>query len=245
MRLSSPTELAKGPFVASVPHCVQEDTSRHPRPVFQSSPNQSFLNGLPPATSIGSGQPFLNQERPMRKLSKATLFSVLIWTITIYLPLQIAAQTQAAHSANPSTPTKPRPKKSVVYVNKQYGFRFYLPKSWEGYSILVEKWEGSAVTDEAENKTPQPETGPEIIIRHPLWTDADPRQDIPIMIFTPAQWKLIENDQMNVSAAPIGPSELGHNAKYVFALPPRYNYALPTGYEEVDRILSGNSLRPF
>ena len=46
-------------------------------------------------------------------------------------------------------------------------------------------------------------------------------QDIPILVFTSAQWRAIENGEFKVSA-PIGPSELGRNRKYVFALPPRF-----------------------
>ena len=45
-------------------------------------------------------------------------------------------------------------------------------------------------------------------------------------------------------AAPINPSELGRNKRYVFALPPRYNFAFPTGYEEVEEILEGKPLEP-
>ena len=46
-------------------------------------------------------------------------------------------------------------------------------------------------------------------------------------------------------AAPINPGELGRNVKYVFALPARYNYAFPTGYQEVEKILEGKPLRGF
>jgi hypothetical protein len=60
---------------------------------------------------------------------------------------------------------------------------------------------------------PPPEKGPFIIIRHPLWTESNPRQDIPIMIFTKAQWKLDEANKLIVSAVPIGPGELGRNSK--------------------------------
>ena len=184
----------------------------------------------------------------MRKSSNLALFSVLIFIVAIYLSQQSQAappHQAPAQPANQSTPTKPRAKNSVVYVNKQYDLRFYLPKSWKGYSILVEEWEGRPVTEEAENKTLQHETGPEIIIRHPLWTDDNPRQDIPIMIFTRAQWKLVQNDELAVSAAPFPPCELAHNTQYAFALPPRYNYAFETGYEEVGKILARNSLSPL
>lgn len=41
----------------------------------------------------------------------------------------------------------------------------------------------------------------------------------------------------------MGPKELARNSKYLFALPARYNYAFPTGYEEVEKILEGNPLQ--
>ena len=85
-------------------------------------------------------------------------------------------------------------------------------------------------------------TGPMISIRHPQWRSADPRQDIPIMVFTIAQWKALEKDRFIVSAAPIGPGELGRNRRYIFALPARFDYAFPTGYEEVEQILTGKPL---
>jgi hypothetical protein len=62
------------------------------------------------------------------------------------------------------------------------------------------------------------------------------------MVFTPAQWRSLQRDEFHVSAAPIGPSELGRNRRYVFALPPRFDFAYPTGYEEVEQILSGKPL---
>jgi len=193
------------------------------------------------------------KELPMRKISNPALF--VVCTAIVIVTFLSSLQSNAALAQAPSQapvqpasqpiPTEPSAKDSIVYVNTEYRFRFYLPKSWKGYSILVEKWAGSLVEKEGEDKPPQPETGPEIIIRHPLWTDGDPRQDIPIMIFTDAQWKLVQNDKLTVSAAPTGPDELARNAHYVFAVPPRYNYAFRTGYEEVDRILKRNSLRPF
>lgn len=63
------------------------------------------------------------------------------------------------------------------------------------------------------------------------------------MVFTLAEWDEVQQAKLTVGAAPIPPSELGRNAAYVFALPARYNYAFPTGYEEVAKILEGNPLR--
>ena len=108
---------------------------------------------------------------------------------------------------------------TIEYRNTQYGFSFLLPISWKGYSIVTDVWEGNLV----DIQTNQKYEGPKILIRHLLWSSINPRQDIPIMIFTLEQWDLIQQEKLSVSAAPIGPSELGRNEKYVFALPARYN----------------------
>jgi len=125
----------------------------------------------------------------------------------------------------------------VVYENTRYGFRFYLPETWKGYLIAEEQWKGT-------NNGETVETGPQLLIRHPDWTQEAPRQDIPIMVFTLEQWNALQKGDFYVSAAPIGPSKLGSNSVYVFALPPRYNYAFQTGFEEVEEILKGNPLWP-
>jgi hypothetical protein len=128
----------------------------------------------------------------------------------------------------------------IEYRNTTYGFTFTLPASWKGYSILVGTWTGT-VNDPARGDVPATQ-GPLISIRHPLWTAQDPRQDIPIMVFTHAQWQALQRLEFNVGAAPVPPRELGSNASYVFALPARYNYAFPTGWQEVDAILAGHPL---
>ena len=87
--------------------------------------------------------------------------------------------------------------------------------------------------------------GPVISIRSPLWTSSTPTQDIPIMIFTPGEWSAVSSGTMPVSAAPISPSELGQNTNYVFALPARYNYAYPQGWQDVQTIMQGNPLQAF
>lgn len=128
----------------------------------------------------------------------------------------------------------------LVYSNTPYGFSFSLPESWQGYTIITDEWTGSVINSANAGNT---EKGPLISIRHPQWGKENPRQDIPIMIFTPAQWNLIQAEELAVSAAPIGPRELGRNDKYVFALPARYNFAFPAGYEEVETILNNNPLK--
>jgi hypothetical protein len=125
---------------------------------------------------------------------------------------------------------------SIEYVNPQYDFCFSLPATWKGYSILNSEWEGGAPGGQSSEK------GPLIRIRSPKWTEDDPHEDIPIMVFTPAQWRLVKKDELTVSAAPVGPMELGHNSRYVFALPSRYNFDSKTGREEVAEIMKNKSL---
>ena len=129
---------------------------------------------------------------------------------------------------------------SVVYQNEQYGFTFTLPEEWNNYTIVTAQWDGSAVTNGSEQTVT---TGPQLSIRDPRWTEAHKRQDIPIMIFTLDQWNDLQQDKFHIGAAPIGPSELGRNNKYVFALPARYNFAYDDGYEEVETILADNPLQ--
>jgi hypothetical protein len=150
------------------------------------------------------------------------------------LPCPVRAQRPVEASATASSEDAA----SVVYVNRRYAFRFDLPSDWKGYRILTQQWNGTAP---GPAKPRQKEYGPRIVIRNPRWTKAHPRQDIPIMIFTLEQWK----EDLTVSAAPIGPSELGRNSRYVFALPPRYNFAFPEGYKEVEQILEKKPLHPF
>jgi hypothetical protein len=129
---------------------------------------------------------------------------------------------------------------AVVCKNNQYGFDFSLPDSWKGYTMITNKWKGVPI-----GGVQTVETGPEILIRHPLWTSQNPRQDIPIMIFTLAQWNALQQENFHIGAAPVGPIELGRNNRYVFALPARYNYAFPAGYKEVEEILKGKPLQAF
>lgn len=132
---------------------------------------------------------------------------------------------------------------SILYRNRDYGFTFTLPKSWSGYKIAAETWEGRSLEGSTSGQIT--ETGPKLLIRHPGWTKENPREDIPIMVFTMAQWDKVQQAKISLGAAPIGPTELGRNSTYVFALPARYNFDFLTGFEEVEQILAGNPLKPF
>lgn len=136
--------------------------------------------------------------------------------------------------------TRHYPDSPLIYRTSQYGFEFTLPQSWQDYSIIMEQWEGMAIGTQD-----LAESGPLILIRHPQWTETNVRQDIPVMVFTAQQWLALQQGSFHIGAAPIGPKAMGHNNQYVFALPARYNYAFPAGYEEVEKILESVPLKPF
>lgn len=169
------------------------------------------------------------------------LSSVLLLSVSLFGCINGGNGTQLQNEA-PQKEEEQKPaehkNETVEYRDTKYSFTFSLPLSWTGYSIVDGKWEGSPV--ESSKVT---ETGPLLSIRHPQWTTQDQRQDIPIMIFTIKQWDSLQQGEYHIGAAPIGPRELGRNSKYVFALPARYNFAFPTGFEEVEEILEGNPLQ--
>jgi hypothetical protein len=156
---------------------------------------------------------------------------------TVTTTAQTITETTVNETETAAIPTSTE---QVIYTNTQYSFSFSMPTSWEGYQIIESKWEGNPPG--SDNVTEQ---GPIISIRNPKWTQENPYQDIPIMVFTLGQWDSLQQEKFHIGAAPIGPSELGRNSKYVFALPARYNFSFPTGYEEVEKILEGNPLKTF
>jgi hypothetical protein len=148
------------------------------------------------------------------------------WAI---LPAALSRAQEAPAQSRAEAP----PPTTLVYRNTQYGFCFLLPVDWKGYSIVAETWSGTVLDSQ------QKESGPQLLIRNPKWTVGDPYQDIPIMIFTPRQWKIVAADNMAVSAAPIGPAELGRNKSYVFALPPRWvGFIDAEGIDEVQTLMN-------
>jgi hypothetical protein len=131
----------------------------------------------------------------------------------------------------------------IEYKNTDYGFSVTLPLGWRGYTVTIDKWTG-VVTNAQSGEVPFA-TGAEVFIHNPKWTKEVPYQDIPIMVFTLNEWNDLQADKFHIGAAPVAPSELGRNIKYVFALPARYNFAFPPGYEEVDQIIQGKPLKAF
>lgn len=143
--------------------------------------------------------------------------------------------------STPSTDAPGQTQALIEYRNMVYGLRVSLPSSWEGYSTTTTTWVG--FTQDSEKGDVTVEQGPLVSIHHPDSTPDQPRQEIPIMVFSVRQWEALQAGEWWVGAAPIGPSEMERNSQYVFALPARYNYAFPEGWEEVEQILQGNSIQ--
>ncbi|MGA2754246.1 MAG: hypothetical protein ABSE53_10785 [Terracidiphilus sp.] len=149
-----------------------------------------------------------------------------------------SAQASAQAALTPAAKTAPAQQASIVYRNTQYGFCFVLPASWKGYTIVSEEWRGTILS------SGQVVHGPQLLIRNPKWTEENQYQDIFIMVFTPEQWQKVDDAEISVSAAPIGPQELGHNNRYVFALPPRWiGYADVLGWEDLETWMQQNRLQ--
>jgi len=142
----------------------------------------------------------------------------------LILALSVSGWAQQAPSTCRKHQAARRQTGTIEYRNREYGFCFVLPESWKGYQVLWSEWQGSVLTTNGD--VARVLRGPRLQIRHPKWTQANPHEDMPIMIFTIAQW----NESPNVSAAPFDPMELGRNRKYVFAVPPRWDYDFSEGY---------------
>jgi hypothetical protein len=156
---------------------------------------------------------------------------------TILMATAVCGSSQTHAPSNKTAIGSLSSHSTIRYVSKQFGFRFTLPADWRGYSIVMGEWSGDGNMADVK--------GPILSIRYPLWTEETPRQDIPIMIFTHRQWRLVDDGTLYVSAAPYGPGEIGRNRSYVFAFPPRYTNAEDEGYEEVIKIMNGQPLHAF
>ena len=109
------------------------------------------------------------------------------------------------------------------YHNAQYDFTFFLAERWRGYSVLIQQWEGVKYSPTADKQIVVGD-GPMITLRHPQWQASARYQDIPILVFTRAQWDALHQGKLWPSLFAGGiMHELWHNRKYVFALSSRYN----------------------
>ena len=81
-----------------------------------------------------------------------------------------------------------------------------------------------------------------ITLRHPQWQVGAPYQDIPILVFTCAQWDALHHGEFWPSLFAGGVmGELWHSQRFVFAMSSRYNAADEVrGWKEVAGIVEQN-----
>ncbi len=113
--------------------------------------------------------------------------------------------------------------REFTYTNQTYGFSLILPKDWKNFTVVP----GTV------------QFGEIVTLRHPNWSKENPYMDVPILIYPIAQWTTWEKNNFEgyPTAAPIGPTERGRNAAYIFATAPRYNYSFGIGFEAVEEII--------
>jgi hypothetical protein len=127
----------------------------------------------------------------------------------------------------------------LSYHNEQYDFTFFLPASWQGYSVLTQQWNGQTYSP-GTDKVVETEHGPVIVLRHPQWAASDPYYDIPILVMTRNQWKADKQGQFTIFSDGLE-NEIAHNAKYVFAIWSRFNWNESIkGSREVEGIVIQN-----
>jgi len=181
-------------------------------------------------------------------ITKILLFVVILGLVFLFIKF-LTKDKPVATNENVVVNEIPKEEKftsELQYKNDVYGFSIFLPETWGGYTIIEDEWEGYSLDINLSGAQQTiSETGPLVSVRHPDWEYKSPRQDVPIMVFTLAQWKNLSEDKFHIGAAPISPTELGRNSKYVFALPARYNYAFPSGFEEVQEILDKKAFNTF
>ncbi len=180
------------------------------------------------------------------RVARLVVLSSLLATnqLVAALPQQqaVAPAAQASPQSAQQTGSKPsaRATKLIQYRNTKYRFTFSLPTTWKGYSTVEDTWTSAAGESDVSA------SGPSITLVNPQSTPSKPYQDISIMVFTHAQWDSLQRGDFVVSAANIGPGEIGRNDKYVFALPPRM---IDTdnlyGWREVMNIFKGKPLRAY
>lgn len=129
---------------------------------------------------------------------------------------------------------------SIVYRNEEFGFELTFPTTWQGYSVEKQNWQGWRVDGSGKIGD---YSGIEFVFNNPKDQKDIPEgeglkiaehwQNIPIMVLTPDVWQLVQEGKVSVNAAPIGPSKIGQNSKYIFATPPRwYGFTDAIGWQE-------------
>ena len=129
--------------------------------------------------------------------------------------------SKTGNNVSSNTPSHPSGL-PVLYRNMQYDFTFFLPASWQGYSVLAQQWDGETSLP-AVDRTAIMEHGPMIVLRHPQWKPDDRYQDIPVLVFTRRQWDAEHHGKFCIGAGGID-EEIAYNPNYAFAISSRFNF---------------------
>ena len=187
-------------------------------------------------TSLSESENFGSIPSPAaKKMNKNKILLVVIITILIFVLiayLKFFDKTALVENSNSLN-------SSITYTNFNYGFDFSLPVNWKGYSIINDLWKGNMLTNASSTN------GPKLLIRNPKWTDSNPYEDLPILVFTISQWNKYLAEDFSISAAPIKASELARNNKYVFALPPRWDFDYSLDFKEAQDIFASKPIHTF
>lgn len=166
---------------------------------------------------------------------------IIVAVLIVVIASGLAVYVRYSTTKNISSISEPvTPSAVVLYDNTEYGFTFSLPDTWKGYSVIKNTWEGNPLI-----ATSIKETGIKLIVRNPKWTPNLPYEDIPILIFTVAQWDSYVAGNFAISAAPIEAIELARNNLYVFALPPRWDFDYSEGHQEAQDIVASRPIKAY
>ena len=177
-----------------------------------------------PLERLRAGRPLGAYPRTVRKFSQLAIIVVLLFT---------GCSSPRASNRLSGLP--------LCYRNEQYEFTFFLPISWRGYSVLVQQWDSASYRPAADELVVMGH-GPMITLRSPQWRANAPSQDIPILVFTRAQWDALHRGKLWPSHYAGGfMREMWHTREYVFGLSSRYNAADDVqGWKEVGDVVELN-----
>jgi hypothetical protein len=158
-------------------------------------------------------------------------------TKTSILALGLIGAAMSAGCAHTGT-DRARPEPAITFRGAKFDLTVSLPEDWRGYSVLAERWESSKY-DPKSDRDMVTARGPILVLRDPRWKSSTPRQDIPILVFTRAQWQAGDDEGIYAGGVIY---EIAHNARYVFARYSRFSAddSVP-GAGEAERILDENA----
>ena len=201
-----------------------------------------FLNNMPPEQNPPQSESFNFWETDPKKNFAPWFIKFCVILIAIGLGV-IGGLWQLSYSNYQYDLNVLENSEEQTYRNNLFGFSIDLPESWSGYTVNQIKDDIYDISGKTTANNSVIDSFQLIELHHPLESADNPREVMPIMIFTPTQWAHIQNEEWSVGAAPIPPSLLGQNSQWIMALPARYNYDFKPGWEEVDQLV--HTLKTF